>query len=199
MKNLSAYVKFLEKAFDLINQEYFESALSKTVITIQSSPKTYGHFTVNKVWKESADSYHEINISAESLNRPIQDTIATMVHEMVHLYCAQNKIKDTSRGGTYHNKIFKVQAEKRGLKIGYNKKDGHSPTEPTENLTEFIKRSKLDTAIICHRETAEKQAKKKKTSSTRKYVCPKCGVSVRATKEVHIKCAECEVLLECEI
>lgn len=199
MKNLSAYVKFLEKTFDLINQEYFESALSKTVITIQSSPKAYGHFTVNKVWKESADSYHEINISAESLNRPIQNTIATMVHEMVHLYCAQNKIKDTSRGGTYHNKIFKVEAEKRDLKIGYNKKDGHSPTEPTENLTEFIKRSKLDTAIICHRETAEKQAKKKKASSTRKYVCPECGVSVRATKEVHIKCAECEVLLECEI
>lgn len=196
MKQLSAYVKFLEKAFDLANQEYFENALSKTVITIQSNPKNYGHFTINKVWKENTDSFHEINISAESLNRPIQDIIATLVHEMVHLYCVQNEIKDTSRGGTYHNKAFKTEAEKRGLKIGYNSKIGHSPTEPTENLIKFVKCNKLDKMFSCHRETTGKQAKKKKASSTRKYVCPICGISVRATKEVQIKCAQCEMMME---
>lgn len=31
----------------------------------------------------------------------------------------------------------------------------------------------------------------KKKSSTRKYVCPKCGMSVRATRAVRIACMEC--------
>ena len=30
-----------------------------------------------------------------------------------------------------------------------------------------------------------------RTSSTRKLVCPKCGQSVRATKEVNILCGDC--------
>ncbi len=105
MKKLSENVRFLERAFDLLNERYFESALSKPIITIQSSPKSYGHFTCEKVWKDNGESYHEINISAENINRPAQDVIATLEHEMIHLYCTQNGIKDTSRGGTYHNKM----------------------------------------------------------------------------------------------
>ena len=31
---------------------------------------------------------------------------------------------------------------------------------------------------------------------TRKYVCPVCGMIVRATKEVHIKCGDCDVELK---
>ena len=31
----------------------------------------------------------------------------------------------------------------------------------------------------------------KKKSSTRKYVCPCCGMSVRATREVRIACMDC--------
>ena len=34
-----------------------------------------------------------------------------------------------------------------------------------------------------------------KTSSTRKYVCPCCGMSVRATKVVRVQCMDCEEAL----
>jgi len=200
MENLSENVRFLEKAFDLLNERYFENTLSKPVITIQSSPKSYGHFTSDKVWKDNdGDNYHEINISAENISRPAQDIIATLVHEMVHLYCSQNGIKDTSRSGTYHNKTFKAEAEKRGLKIGYDEKIGHSHTEPGEDLIAFVQEKKLDKEISCHRERIESaDAKAKKKSSTRKYCCPCCGTSVRATKEVHILCAECEQEMVCQ-
>ena len=33
-------------------------------------------------------------------------------------------------------------------------------------------------------------------SSSRKYVCPCCGTIIRATKEVHVLCGECEVAFE---
>lgn len=31
----------------------------------------------------------------------------------------------------------------------------------------------------------------RKKSSTRKYICPKCGLSIRATKAVRIACIDC--------
>ena len=33
----------------------------------------------------------------------------------------------------------------------------------------------------------------KKPSSTRKYICPCCGMSVRATRSVNIGCLDCDV------
>lgn len=32
----------------------------------------------------------------------------------------------------------------------------------------------------------------KSESSTRKYVCPCCGMSVRATREVRVMCMDCD-------
>lgn len=34
-----------------------------------------------------------------------------------------------------------------------------------------------------------------KTSSTRKYICPCCGVSVRATRTVRVACMDCDMPL----
>ena len=32
----------------------------------------------------------------------------------------------------------------------------------------------------------------KASCSSKKYVCPCCGLIIRATKEVHVICAECD-------
>jgi len=34
-----------------------------------------------------------------------------------------------------------------------------------------------------------------KSSSTRKYICPSCDMSVRATKAVNIQCNDCDCLM----
>ena len=36
----------------------------------------------------------------------------------------------------------------------------------------------------------------RKPSSTRKYICPCCGMSVRATRSVNIACMDCNAQLE---
>lgn len=81
---LSETIRMLEKAFDLVNEHYFESALSKSVITIQSTPRAYGHFTTKRIWKDDLKERYEINLGAETVNRPIEEVIATLIHEMVH-------------------------------------------------------------------------------------------------------------------
>lgn len=185
-----------EKAFDLLNSRFFESALSKSVITIYPTPCAYGHFTPWHSW-EGADGekYCEINLGAETVNRPVIESIATLVHEMVHQYCFEKGIKDTSRGGTYHNKRFKAEAEARGLSISYDNRIGWSITKPGKALLDMERDGAFEE---CERElnrlggTGRSGAPgTKKASSTRKYVCPCCGMSVRATKAVHIMCMDC--------
>ena len=94
--NISDEVLFLEEAFDVLNKKYFESALQKIAITIQSTPRAHGHFTPWDSWDDNGTRIKEINIGAESLRRPVPNIIATLMHEMVHYHCHINGIKDTS-------------------------------------------------------------------------------------------------------
>lgn len=125
---MSDVVTKLESLFDILNRVYFDNALPKPVITVQSTPKAYGHCSTKKIWKSESDGQYEINIGAEFLNRPSANTAATMCHEMVHLYCLVNEIQDTCQKGRYHNKTFKAEAEARDLEIGYDRTVA-SPTQ----------------------------------------------------------------------
>ena len=96
---VSEITAFLEQAYDVLNDKYFDGSLTKVVITVQSTPRVYGHYTVNEMWSENEDGYHEINLGAETLSRQCCELLGTLLHEMTHHYCALNGIKDTSRGG----------------------------------------------------------------------------------------------------
>lgn len=89
MKKLTKYNRaatYLDRIFNLANEQFFESELSKPVITIQSTPTAYGHVTCSKVWQnEQGENAYELNIGAGTLNRSIENLVATMVHEMVHI------------------------------------------------------------------------------------------------------------------
>lgn len=185
---------FLESAFDTLNKTYFENALPKATITVQSSPKAYGHFTTWEAWQNNGKRSYEINLGAETLNRPVAATIGTLIHEMVHMYCKVNGIQDTSRGGSYHNKRFKEEAEKRGLVISYDKRIGWSITEPSKELKSFVAAQHWNGKIKMNRSYGfgeDGKGTTRKPSSTRKYICPCCGNSVRATKDVNILCYDC--------
>ena len=138
MKQLTSYNRvagYLNKLFDLLNQRFFENALARPTITIQSTPRAYGHFSMrDDTWVSVTGSSNEINIGAGTLARPIENICATLLHEMVHYYCHVNGIKDTSRGNTYHNKRFKEIAESHGLKVSHHEKYGWTITEPNDEL-----------------------------------------------------------------
>lgn len=196
---LSTDTKRLEDAYGVFNREYFNGELPMVMITIQSSLKAYGHCTTKKIWASGSDRYYELNLSAEYLSRPIENVLATLVHEMVHIYCMETGIKDTSNNGRYHNKRFKTEAEMRDLKIAYAPTIGWSVTEPTEVFIRNVKNWGLYDACENYRlgalqtDSADGTDKPRKKTSTRKYYCPVCGNSVRATKDVNILCMDCNV------
>lgn len=188
----------LEHGYDVLNKVYFDGALPPAVITIMSSPRTYGHFTVGKVWKADDGRYHEINISAEHLDRGIEETMATLAHEMVHYMCQLNGIEDTCKGGRYHNRNFKREAEARGLLISYQKYIGYSVTEPSPEFIEAIRGHGIEKPMEISREgmvqpigTGGDGAGTARKGSTRKYQCPCCGNSFRATKDIRVMCMDC--------
>lgn len=191
----------LEYGFQVLNEVYFESALPSLVISIMSSPKTNGHFTLQKTWRVEEGYLNEINISAEHLDRPIENIMASLCHEMVHYYCYLSKIADVSKNGRYHNKRFKQEAEKRGLQIGYQEYIGYSLTKPSKEFIEVIQNYGIEKPIDLNREgarsigtdgTGQGIERKKPKCSTRKYICPSCKNSFRATKDLHVGCLDCQ-------
>lgn len=199
---------YLEKIFRAVNAKYFGGQLEEPIITIQSTPKAYGHVTVAKAWQRGDTTRHELNIGAGTLNRDIVYVVCTLVHECVHLWNLQNGIQDCSRGGAYHNKRFKEAAEARDLKISYDPRIGWSITEPTDALCKFIleqgwediQMNRMENSYTPRGRGAGDAAGKptgtsNPNSHSIKYVCPCCRNSVRATKVVHIKCADCDMLM----
>lgn len=212
-------VKYLAKLYDYVNGALFKNELTKPVITVQTDEKNkaLGWWSVKKVWKwqdivpancaecdtrDECEKYsncsklidreeHELNISAQFLNRPVKEIAATLIHEMCHQYATINNMQDTSRGNTYHNKLFKKIAETHGLTVECVKTIGWSHTALTEDSEKLIAAFVAENPeSIIYRAPVVKGGTVK-TSSTRKYVCPVCGLSVRATKQVNIICADC--------
>lgn len=203
---MSRAVSQLEHIYNSLNADFFDGELPVPIITVQSKPGTYGHCTTSKVWQGKDTGAYELNIAAEVLNFPIEETLDTMLHEMCHLCCRESGIKEVSRGGKYHNGKFKAVAEAHGLtcipcgQYGWN-------TTPGDNLVEYalnkgwneieLGRNTLPPAMrtgsvgTAQTNGAGRGNGGRRPSSTRKLVCPKCGQSVRATRAVNILCGDC--------
>lgn len=196
--SMSETIKTLEMIFDKLNARYFGAELPKPVITVQSTPKAYGHCTTKKIWKdEDHEGQYEINIGAEYLNRPIENTSATLLHEMVHLYCLVNSINDTCQNGRYHNGTFKAEAEKRDLSLEYDRANGWTHTQPSETLKANLIADGINQGIKFARVlpvSARSRGKMvpgalapdadaPKRNKSWKYICPCCGQMVRSTNE----------------
>ena len=197
--SMSEITAKLENLFDILNGVYFEGALPRPVITVQSTPKAYGHCSNKKIWSSGVegegDSYYEINLGAEFLNRPSEQTATTMLHEMIHLHCRENGIKETCQGVRYHTKVFKNEAEARDLEIDYNRSIGYSITTPTPELIEKLRKAGFALDVPFARHTLG-NGKAPQRNKSHKYECPDCGQSVRSTAELNINCGLCEVKME---
>ncbi len=193
--SLQQVIGKLENLFSKFNKQFYNGELQSPIIT--ASPDhtkgAYGWCTGWKAWKDENDSgYYEINLCAEYLSRPFLEVCETLLHEMVHLANLQNNIKDTSRGGTYHNKEFRSSAEAHGLTVEKTKSGWNKTALTDETVAWIVTEFAEETRFPLYREKILNVKGYKKKSSSRKYVCPLCGTIIRATKEVRVTCSECE-------
>lgn len=188
----------LESIFDKLNGIYFEGKLPRPVITVQTTPKAYGHCSTKKVWKSETEGMYEINLGAEFINRPKEQTCCTLLHEMVHLYCAENEITDTCQHGRYHNKTFKAECEARDMVVEYDRANGYAHTSPTDAFRAKLAEANVDLEVRFARIMPLAKKKADRTPQ-HKYVCPCCGQEVRTTAELSLICGVCEVPMGLEV
>lgn len=211
---MSRAVGQLEHMYNALNADKFNGALPMPIITVQSKPGTWGHCSRARVWQRKDEQTYEMNIAAEMLSAPIEEIIDTLLHEMTHLFCRENGIQEVSRGGKYHNGRFKALAERVGLVCVREGQYGWNTVGTGNDALIEYALSKGWSEIMLNRQTVSgfrvgiagsgtaqggaAAAGGKAPSSTRKYICPCCGNSVRATKTVNIICGDCMETMVCQ-
>lgn len=206
--SLEPIVHDLNAMYGELNEKLFSGKLEQAVLTVSpdNTKGAYGWMTHAKAWKADTmtdettadrknfkDGYHEINLCAEHLSRPIAEVAGTLLHEMVHLYNYQRGVKDTSRQGWYHNEAYRKAAESVGLIVEKTEKYGWSTTRLNDELKTWAEEN--FTKFSLSRRVLNKKQKKTTKSHSIKYVCPCCGNSVRATKPLSVRCDDCDELM----
>ena len=208
---LSIQIASMEGAFDVLNERLFGGELPRPVITVYQKPGTNGHFTPWKSWADSGsgERREEINLAADAMDRPVIDIMATLVHEMCHLYCHVHGIADTSREGRYHNKRFAEVGRAHGLRITQDRVYGWTVTRPGPALIELDEEGCFDgvrndlarLSGFCASRTGGPAAASGGAPRKRKYLrysCPCCGATVRSSKPVRVSCDDCRCQMEPE-
>ena len=207
-------VRGLEDLFDFWNQTEFDGALEKPVITVcqDRRGRAYGWLIPSRIWKKADGSVAspEINMCSQYLDRPFEQTAATMLHEACHLYAFMHEIADTSSNGKYHTREYKKIAEAHGLIVERSRSHGYNVTKLSEESLKRLQsftgeRSYLyDTRPRASTEdfaaVAEQKAKSNRAPTARyTFCCPTCGQRIKAySADVNLTCNQCKVPFEKE-
>ena len=196
--NLAKIHNELDRLFDVFNEKYYDNFLVKPMIIIQSTGKKpiNVYCTLVKTWKkvdEEGHELYEIGISAEHLAREVYGLCGTLLHEMTHLFCLMSGIKDVSPNFIYHNKKFKIEAEKRGLIIEQAPKIGYSVTKLNEEAKVFVDSLTIDPELFTYARMLFVKPKVENKYKMHKFECPSCGeVVLSKNQDLQCTCTNCE-------
>ena len=153
-------------------------------------------------------SYGISIVSAKTVKVPVYvctkndtDIVLECMHVLAHMYAESKNIKAVSREGHYHNAKFREIIDSTDLTAVYNDMTGWDKATPNAAMTKLcVSRKITDHTQVIRTYAAQFYTQLKtgtavvyepKTSNARKYICPCCGNSVRATKDVSILCGDC--------
>ena len=198
MMETAKMIEELTKAFHIANKQWWEGKLPTPMIVVsrKSSKWELGFITKSKVWIEKKDvpetkegepipvellpeTRYEINISAEGLNRPVEEVLCTLAHEMVHLYDLVNDIKDCSQ--KIHNKNFKREAERIGLIVERGQGVGYGYTSPGPEFIKVIKDWDIDGSVFSYVRIGDEKPVSTKKQKMYTYTHP-------SDEKKHFKC-----------
>jgi predicted SprT family Zn-dependent metalloprotease len=116
----------LQRIYDQLNKELFESTLPGALLTLQREKSTMGYFSAGRFANRSGGLADEIAINPEFFAvRPLLEVIQTIGHEMVHQW--QVYYGKVGRG-RYHNEQWANKMQSIGLMASSTGKPGGSRT-----------------------------------------------------------------------
>ena len=132
----------LVEAFEFFNAE-LDTQLDNPVFTLipnRGRQSYYGWYWQGR-WKDGKKTLPEINITADTLKRSVEEICETIIHEMVHYANNVANVVDCN-GNQYHNKHFKSKAEMFGLKVDKVKNKGYARTALGDKAANMVKKYK---------------------------------------------------------
>lgn len=120
---LSGVVRTCEEVWASIRDRHPE--VPEVVILVGSGEergklRKLGHWSAGR-WAvpdgEGMGRRGEVLIAAEGFKHGAADVLDTLLHEAAHAIAHVRKVKDTTRGGRYHNERYKHIAEEVGLAV----------------------------------------------------------------------------------
>jgi hypothetical protein len=132
----------LVEAFEFFNAE-LDTQLDNPVFTLipnRGRQSYYGWYWQGR-WKDGKKTLPEINITADTLKRSVEDICETIIHEMVHYANNVQGVVDCN-ANQYHNKHFKTKAESFGLKVERVANKGYARTALDEKAANLVKKYK---------------------------------------------------------
>ena len=172
--------------------------MTRIYVNIQTGKGMMGFYSPER-WNAGSDGkYHELAINPEHFNEPLE-VIDTIMHELVHIYCDQNGIKDTSRQGYYHNARFKKVAEEWGLKCEPAQNGWNTTAKGNNEFLEKVNSSlpyPLSYEMMYRRSDSAKKGPATRQNRKHTYVCPICNIEVKHKDLIFLKCWNCEMPME---
>jgi len=199
----------LQAAYDFFNSELFGGELPPCLITLQRHKGAYGYFSPNRfsLVEDKDQTTDEIAMNPMHFaERPAEETLSTLVHEMVHLW--QQHFGEAPRR-CYHDKQWGKKMKEIGLWPSSTGCEGGKETgarvshyiiEDGRYQAAYAKWAKRHGSTPLFQDVGRllkdgSEAEKKNASKT-KFSCPKCEINAWGKPELHIVCGECSVRME---
>jgi predicted SprT family Zn-dependent metalloprotease len=190
------------RAFDYFNIYLFGTRLRPVMVTLKTKPRSMGHYAVGRF---AAISDHDTRSDEIAMNpvammqRPVYETLSTLVHEMVHL---EQQMFGKPGKGAHHNVEWVGWMERLGLipsdtGAPGGKKTGNKVSHYVVEGGPFdiVCKRLLDTGFTLS--WADLGAydgasgKSPKAGKRVKYVCPLCEQAAWAKHDAKLVCGEC--------
>jgi ribosomal protein S27AE len=199
----------LAEAYTFFNARLFSGRLSPCLITLQRRRKAYGYFADARFRaRDGSQVTDEIALNPSYFaGCGVEETLSTLVHEMVHL--EQAHFGGPSRSG-YHNAEWARMMRAVGLIPSATGEPGGKETgqrvshfiEPggrfVRACSELIAQQRKMVPYVEADHEAERETREKKAASKTRYTCPRCGVNAWAKPRTPLACGACTVPLEVE-
>ncbi|MEL6688267.1 MAG: SprT-like domain-containing protein [Pseudomonadota bacterium] len=191
----------LQWAYEHFNDTLFDDALPNCMITLQRKHRSYGYFSKQRFKSTQGQSCDEIALNpAFFQTQSVEDILATLVHEMVHLW--QHHCGTPARG-RYHNREWAEQMKCVGLQPTHNGfPDGQEVGDRMSHLV--ISGGRFEKACLQLKQLGFKiewrddpdaagqthaMSKRPSRAGRRiKYQCPHCDLKAWAKHEAQLIC-----------
>ena len=161
-----------------------------------------GHYAAAR-WHVAGGAVSEVLIAGEGLRRGGREVFATLLHEAAHGLAFTRELKDTSRGGRYHNLTFAQLANELRLDVERGT-HGHNQTTLSDATAEDWRETiaHIDTTIEAYWRQLEPNGARAKERSRQLLAMCACGTKLRiaraAFEAAPITCGGCERDFELE-